>query len=142
MVYGIHAQINKLRGALNLVISEEGLSEWGVNALLRFQKKIRDLLLRVFLNKRKTMTPTHCKSSYKWNQVWNFLCNIPYSYRFLHTQVPLSYILYPQLKEPLDDKLSIYPMHNGIDITGLSIDQRSTALERIRLLHKKASKSV
>ena len=67
---------------------------------------------------------------------------ILYSYRFLNTQVPLHFILYSNLKEPIDDGLSIYPMHNGIDITGLSIDQRSTALERIRLLHKKASKLV
>ena len=61
------------------------------------------------------------------------------------TQIPQHLILYSQLdtKETLvDDEPLIYPKHNGIDISGLGIDQRATALEKIRLLHKKASKLV
>ena len=60
-------------------------------------------------------------------------------------QIPQHLILYSQLdtRETLvDDEPLIYPKHNGIDISGLGIDQRATALEKIRLLHKKASKLV
>lgn len=69
-VYAFHDwQINQLRNALNLVICEEGISEWSMGGLQKLQKKARDLMLRVFLNKRKSTTPIHYKSSYKWNQV-------------------------------------------------------------------------
>lgn len=60
-------------------------------------------------------------------------------------QVPQHLILYSQLdaKETVvDDEPLIYPKHNGIDISGLGIDQGETALEKTRLLHKKASKLV
>lgn len=54
------------------------------------------------------------------------------------TQIPQHLILFSQ-EEPDD---GVYPLHNGVEISGVGINQRATALEKIRLLHKKASKLV
>lgn len=86
----------------------------------------------------------HYKSSYKWNQVTTEL--LPSVPLWDITQVPQYLIMYfktvAEIAEIPEDEPLVYPLHNGIEISGLGIDQRATKLERIRLLHKKASKLV
>jgi len=55
-------------------------------------------------------------------------------------QVPEHLIKFPPV-DPEEEPL-IYPPHNGIDVRGVSIDQQSTVRDKLRMLHKKASKLV
>jgi len=43
--------------------------------------------------------------------------------------------------DPEDEPL-IYPLHNGIEISAVSIDEQATVKDKLRMLHKKASKLV
>jgi len=54
--------------------------------------------------------------------------------------VPEHLILFAQV-DPEDETL-IYPLHNGIEVRGVAVDEQASVRDKLKMLHKKASKLV